>query len=136
MLSSLVVLATLCCAVPGAEYEFQWVDADSVVQVPDGVVWVYHYAWGDFQRHKLADIREGRARIEVTARTLAEEVQPASNTRAFLLVLEFPTNRWYRTVDLDPKNFLRDYLSALDALGTLWREKELTVIWEINDEGD
>jgi hypothetical protein len=83
------------------------------------VVWLYHYGWGSLQRHKLADIREGKARIELTARALEEEVQPASNTQAFVLVLEFPAKQWYRTADIGPTNFLRDCLPALDSIGTV-----------------
>ena len=103
----------------GAEYEFQWASGDSLTLAPEGAVWLYHYCWGGLQRFKLGDIHKGKARIELSAKSLEENVRPPSNTEAYVLVLEFPTNRWYRSANIAPTNLLRDLIPALDSLGTL-----------------
>ena len=103
----------------GVEYEFELVSGDSLTLAPEGAVWLYHYNWGGLQRFKLGDIHKGKARIELSAKSLEEQVRPPSNTEAYLLVLEFPAKRWYRSANIAPTNLLRDFLPALDSLGTL-----------------
>jgi hypothetical protein len=99
------------------EYQFYAGKEGSAVPVPDGTVWLYYYNWGGLQRFKLSDIREGRAKLELDARRLREEVKPARNTHAFLVVLEVAEGCWYRTKDLQPKRLLKQWLPALEGLG-------------------
>lgn len=66
----------------GAEYAFQWVSGDSLTLAPKGGVWLYHYSWGGLQRSKLGDIQKGKARIELNAKSLEENIKPPSNTEA------------------------------------------------------
>jgi hypothetical protein len=116
-----------CTVVRGEEYEFQWVNGNSPALAPEGVVWLYHYGWGALQRFKLGNIHKGRARIELSAKFLEQNVRPAPNTKAYLVVLEFPAKRWYRSADIEPSNLLRDFLPALDSLGTLQKSNSKSV---------
>jgi len=110
-------LALLSQVVQAADYRFYRSEGKGTVPVPEGTVWLYHYNWGGFQRFKLSDIRQGQAKLELDARKLREEVKPARNTDAFLIVLEFPQMSWYRTKDLKPKTLLQQWRPALETLG-------------------
>lgn len=57
--------------------------------------------------------------VELSARRLAEEIKPASNTRQFWVVLELPELRWYRSAGIEPSDLLSGWIPALEALGTV-----------------
>ena len=84
---------------------------------PSGALWLYHYSWYGLAKFKLATIERGRARLRLSEARLWSEIQPHPNTEAYVLVLECPGRRWYRTPDLDPATLLRDLPTRLNALG-------------------
>ena len=61
------------------------------------------------------------------AQKLMLEVKPPSNTTAYVMVLEFPGMRWYRSADLEPRRVLRDWRPALDTLGTIQESSHKSV---------
>ncbi|MCL4177265.1 MAG: hypothetical protein KJ072_05920 [Verrucomicrobia bacterium] len=105
----------------GADYEVRVAGEGASAVVTSGTVWLYQDVYGGVQRFKLGEIREGRVWVELSARRLAEEIKPASNTRQFWVVLELPELRWYRSAGIEPSDPLRGWLPALEALGTVER---------------
>ncbi len=85
---------------------------------PSGTVWLYHSSWYGLHRFRLATIERGRARIRLSEARMRSEVQPHPNTEAYVIVLEFPGKRWYRTPDLEPATLLSNLPTHLNALGT------------------
>ena len=105
----------------GANYEVRVAGEGASAAVTSGTVWLYQDVYGGLQRFKLGEIRDGRVRVELSARRLAEEMKPASNTRQFWVVLELPELRWYRSTGIEPSDLLKGWLPALEALGKVER---------------
>lgn len=98
------------------DLRYRFAIRDEKTPIPSGTVWLYSLAWGDLEKFRLGTIKNGEARIRLSKKMLRPK-QPLPAPEAYVIVIELPQNQWYRTADIEPRTFLRNFSKSLNALG-------------------
>lgn len=114
-----VLFAPPCGAHPQQESlaRYHFAIGDRSHEVSSGSVWLYSYSWYGLQSLKLADLQNGVAEISVDTEKIRRQLNPHPNTDAYVLVLQFPQNIWFRSPDISPESIWKDFRPSLDSLG-------------------
>lgn len=74
------------------------------------------FGMGDLEKFKLATIIDSKARIRLN-RNMLQPKQPSPAPEVYVIIIELPQNQWYRTADIEPRTFMRNFTKSLNALG-------------------
>jgi hypothetical protein len=116
----LVLLAVLLCAAHAQqpqELRYRFAIGDRSRRVSSGSVWLYSCSWYGLQSTKLANIENGLAKIPLDTEKIRHSLNPHPNTDAYVLVLQFPQNIWFRSPDVSPESIWKDLGQGLNRLG-------------------
>jgi hypothetical protein len=108
LLQALFVFATIFGLAGPSEAQqptvlrYRFAIGDSTHEQATGSVWLYSYSWYGLQSLKLGDIVNGLAEIPTDMEKIRSGLDPHPNTDAFVLVLQFPQNVWFRSPDIEP----------------------------------
>ncbi len=104
---------------PRVDVTYHLAVGQPVRTVKTGTVWLYHYSWYGLERFRLAGIEDGRALIRLSADRIENEIRPHPNTTAYVVVLELPNRRWYRTADIPAEQILERFIPAIESLAAV-----------------
>lgn len=116
----LVLLACPLCAAHAQQpsvLRYRFAIGDRSRGVLSGSVWLYGYSWYGLQSTKLANIENGLAEIPLDTEEIRRALNPHSNTDAYVFVLQFPKNTWFRSPDISPESIWKDLGQDLNSLG-------------------
>lgn len=87
-------------------------------RLASGTLWLYSYSWYGLQHYKLAAIHNGLAVVPLDIDRLKRELDPHPNTSAYVAVVQAGEHLWFRTPDIAPDSFWKDFPGALTLLGS------------------
>jgi hypothetical protein len=116
----LVLLGVPLCAAQAKQppiLRYRFAIGDRSHGVSSGSVWLYSYSWYGLLSTKLANIENGVAEIPLDTEKIRSALDPHPNTDAYVLVLQFPQNVWFRSPDISPEFIWKELLPNLNTLG-------------------
>lgn len=95
---------------------YRFAIGDEKTPVSSGNIWLYTLAWGYLEKFNLGIIKNGQARIRLSM-NIIQPKQTSPAPEAYVIVIELPQNQWYRTADIEPRIFFRNFSKILNTLG-------------------
>ena len=114
----LAALSTLPASAQAAPVQKYVISVGAAAEkVSSGTIWLYSFSWYGLQKIQVAAIHNGLALVPLDAAELKRELDPNPTTDGYVLALQIAEHTWYRTPDISPADFWRDFSSALNSLG-------------------